>query len=66
MHGAEKNDTSYKRAGCFTQMKHYGWSLQNLGKEAVRTNMHTTVDVLFWVRSKNSIRILVFLLSNIT
>ena len=22
---------------------HYGWFLQNLGKEAVRTNMHTTV-----------------------
>ena len=23
---------------------HYGWFLQNLGKEAVRTNMHTTVE----------------------
>ena len=22
---------------------HYGWFFQNLGKEAVRTNMHTTV-----------------------
>ena len=25
---------------------HYGWSLQNLGKEAVWTNMHTTVVIL--------------------
>ena len=25
---------------------HYEWSLQNLGKEAVRTNMHTTVDTI--------------------
>ena len=24
---------------------HYGWFLQNLGKEAVRTNMHTTVVI---------------------
>ena len=24
---------------------HYGWFLQNLGKEAVRTNMHTTVPI---------------------
>ena len=24
---------------------HYGWFLQNLGKEAVRTNMHTTVGI---------------------
>ena len=27
---------------------HYGWFLQNLGKEAVRTNMHTTVHMLFF------------------
>ena len=25
---------------------HYGWFLQNLGKEAVRTNMHTNVFIL--------------------
>ena len=25
---------------------HYGWFLQNLGKKAVRTNIHTTVDKL--------------------
>ena len=26
---------------------HYGWFLQNLGKEFIRTNMHTTVDSTF-------------------
>ena len=26
---------------------HYGWFFQNLGKEAVRTFMHTTVCLLF-------------------
>ena len=29
---------------------HYGWFLQNLGKEAVRTNMHTTVSISLVVR----------------
>ena len=27
---------------------HYGWFLQNLGKDFIRTNMHTTVYSLFW------------------
>ena len=26
---------------------HYGWFLQNLGKDTVRTNMHTTVKSIF-------------------
>ena len=25
---------------------HYGWFLQNLGKDFIRTNMHTTVNIL--------------------
>ena len=33
----------------FSQWKlflHYGWFLQNLGKDFIRTNMHTTVYAL--------------------
>ena len=29
---------------------HYGWFFQNLGKEAVRTFMHTTIAILFQKR----------------
>ena len=28
---------------------HYGWFFQNLGKEAVRTFMHTTVNIQSWI-----------------
>ena len=27
---------------------HYGWFLQNLGKDFIRTNMHTTVCTTQW------------------
>ena len=33
---------------------HYEWLLQNLGKEAVRTNMHTTVVCLGFSKSEVS------------
>ena len=32
---------------------HYGWFLQNLEKDFIRTNMHTTVHLGFFVKIRN-------------
>ena len=38
-------------SGTYNLFLHYGWFLQNLGKDFIRTNMHTTVPFQIMQRS---------------